>query len=316
MGPIGSGKSSLIEYVFGQGDDDLAPIWVEAAHQDESVLTDPPEFARNLIRAIVGWAREAGAMDEGDRRAFLEQTSRTLPNRTQSSKQSSSFKLALRWIGPEWAREVAETMADPEIERGREDFIASLDRLVDLIVEDLGRTPVVVIDDSDRWLRLESGRRDPLLTAFFTDTCRMLAERNWVLVMAIHPEYCATAAFRTAAANGYFNVQLGVPMIDRSEAIRAIFDARIRTLSNALAETNLLEAGISAADIDGVRTASVDDVFEPGFETILFEFYAANEGNLRTVLTVAQQATQEAIGLGESMVSAASVREATLALAL
>jgi hypothetical protein len=315
IGPIGSGKSSFIETVLSEGKDDLAPIWLEAAHQDETVLSDPPEFARHLIRAVIGWARDAGAMDEDARRSFLLETSATHPNRMRRSRQTSSFKLALKWLEPAWSREVEETLADPEVERNRGDFIASLDRLVDLIVGDLGRTPVVVIDDSDRWLRLEPVRRDPLLTSFFTDTCRMLAERNWALVMAIHPEYTTTAAFRSAAANGYFNVQLGVPFLTDPGAIRAIVDRRIQDVSVALEKAALLEAGIALEMIDDVRAATADDVFGEGFAEVLLECYNATEGNLRAVLTVTQQAVQEAIGLAEPRVSAEGLREATLALA-
>jgi hypothetical protein len=315
IGPIGCGKSSMAEYVMGTAEGDLAPIWISAAHEGEQTLKDPPEFARHLIRQLVGWARDAGAMSSDERDAFLIETSRKLPGRTTRHKQTVSFKLALKWIEPGWSEEVERTLANPDVARNRGDFVASLGRLVELIREDLGRTPVVIVDDSDRWLRLEPSARESLIDSFFTDTCRMLAELDWAVVMAVHPEYCASSPFRSAAANGYFNVQLSVPRIDRPEALRELLDARIRTLATAAEEATQLEAGIDPSSLPPAVDASVDDVFEPGFEAVLLEYYAANDSNLRAVLTVAQQALQETIGLGEDTITTAAIRDARLTLA-
>ncbi len=61
--------------------------------------------------------------------------------------RSTTLAFALKWIEPRWSREIEQTLADPEIERARGDFIASLDRLIELIHEDLDRKPVLIIDD-------------------------------------------------------------------------------------------------------------------------------------------------------------------------
>jgi hypothetical protein len=254
-------------------------------------------------------------MTEIERQAFLFETSDTLPSRAATHKQSVSLKLALNWIEPAWSDEVTETLVNPEVERNPGEFIASLDRLVELIQEDLRRTPVVIIDDSDRWLRLAGPERDALLDAFFADTCRMLAERNWGIVMAVHPEYCATSAFRLATSNGYLNVQLSVPRVDHASAIRELFDTRIRQLGANAEEERLLQAGLDPDSFPTVREASADDVFEEGFETILLQHYQASDSNLRAVLTVAQQALQETLSLDEPLVTNAAVSDATLALA-
>ena len=70
--------------------------------------------------------------------------------------------------------------------------------------------------------------------------------------------------------------------------------------------------------IDPVPTVTVtgSDVFEEGFETLVHEYYEASEHNLRAVLTVAQQALAETVGMGEEIVITASLREAALALAI
>jgi hypothetical protein len=193
-GTIGSGKSSMIEYALS-GCDDVAPIWIDATHESTEVLVEPREFARQLIRAVVAWARAARTMSEDERREALLESSRTLPVRTRREKESFSLRLALTWLGSGWSREVEQTLADPEIERSAEDFVESLDRLIELVHGRLERVPVVVIDDSDRWLRFEREDRERLIKAFFTRTCRMLAERNWALVVR-----CTRSTRRLAAS--------------------------------------------------------------------------------------------------------------------
>jgi hypothetical protein len=304
----------MVEYVLGQGGDDFAPIWVSAGHEGERTLKDPPEFARHLIREIVGWARDAGQMSEDGRREFLLETSSTLGSRSMARKQTLSLKLAVSWIEPGWSNEVEETLGDPEVERNRGDYIASLDRLVTLIQEDLGRTPVVIIDDSDRWLRLPNGDRDALLEAFFADTCRMLAERNWSIVMAVHPEYCAAPAFRDASANGFLNVQLDVARISRPESIRTLLERRFDAVVASAEEQQLFELGLDPRDLPEAGQASVDDVFEDGYEALLLEHYDASDSNLRAVLTVTQQALQETINLDEAVITNAAIRDAALSL--
>jgi hypothetical protein len=312
IGPIGSGKSSLIEYVT-IGAAVFAPIWISVGHESADMLRDPPEFARHLIGEVVRWARDTQAMGDEERRAILAETTPTLPSTTRTHKQDFSLKLALGWLEPSIGDEVQETVADPAVDRPRADFIASLDRLVELIREDLNRVPVVIIDDSDRWLRLDGRLRDALLDGFFSDTCRMLAERNWAVAMAIHPDYCSNGGFREAARNGYFTIQLGIPSFDSPEGLRRLFAARVQSVAEAENEFAALEQGIYPIP---AITVTERDVFEDGFDTLLHEFYEASEQNLRAVLTVAQQALLETVGMGEDIVTTASLREAALALAI
>jgi hypothetical protein len=53
----------------------------------------------------------------------------------------------------------------------------------------------------------------------------------------------------------------------------------------------------------------------PWSPATLHEYYEASGQNLRAVLTVAQQALLETVGLGEELVGLASLRDAALGLA-
>jgi ATPase subunit of ABC transporter with duplicated ATPase domains len=95
IGPIGSGKSSLIEYVTTAGAATFAPIWISVGHESDTMLRDPPEFARHLILEVVRWARDSRAMNEDERRAVLAETTPTLPTTTRAHKQDFSARQAV-----------------------------------------------------------------------------------------------------------------------------------------------------------------------------------------------------------------------------
>jgi hypothetical protein len=140
----------------------------------------------------------------------------------------------------------------------------------------------------------------------------MLAERNWAVAMAIHPDYCSKHGYREAAGNGYFTIQHGMPQLEAPEALRHLFAVRIQSVAAAENEFAALETGIHPIPVIAV---SVSDVFEDDFESLLHEYYEASGQNLRAVLTVVQQALMETVGMGEEVITIASLREAALGLA-
>lgn len=123
----------------------------------------------------------------------------------------------------------------------------------------------------------------------------------------------ATAGSGKPPRNGYFTIQLGIPSFDSPEGLRRLFAARIQWVAEAENEFAALEQGIYPIPAITVRES---DVFEDGFDTLLHEYYEASEQNLRAVLTVAQQALLGTVGMGEDVVTTASLREAALALAI
>jgi hypothetical protein len=149
--------------------------------------------------------------------------------------------LAAKWIEPSWSREIQETLADPEVERSGADLIASLDRLVEFIYE-VGRTPVVVVDDSDRWLNTSADHRDEILEGFFRETARMLAERNWGVLLAVHPEYYAAPSFRQAVGEGFLNSQREVPRLPDADVLMRLVEARIARRAEDADEESLAAA--------------------------------------------------------------------------
>lgn len=289
VGPVGCGKSSLIEFAFRSIGEEFAPIWVSAAHENDRTVQQPSEFARHIIRIVVGWAREADRMDPRQRKQFLVETSRSLPARTDTRQHSFGLKAALSWLTPQYTREVTETLAEPEIERSQAVVIESLDRLVEVIHSQLGRVPVIIIDDSDRWLR---GGREASVEPFFRETCRMLAERNWAVVLAIQPEYQEAAGFQEAMSEGYINRSIAVPMLPDPATLGRLLNYRIREC------------------VDG---AELNDVFTSAAIEHLYQRYA-NGGSLRSALTVVDQALSTTIDGRRDRIDEVAVDEAAAGL--
>ncbi len=101
-------------------------------------------------------------------------------------------------------------------------------------------------------------------------------------------------------------------MMQRCVAVAYRRRFRIQSVAEAEKELRALEEGITPVPPISVDVA---DVFEHDFDALLRGYYAASDQNLRPVPTVAQQALLEAVGLGEEIISIASLREAALGLA-
>jgi hypothetical protein len=304
VGPVGSGKSSLIEYVFSQTSEPLAPLLVSAAHEGVTTLTDPTEFARHVIRQTVRWADEVGAMDAEEQHAALTSTALRYGASSASASYSVGVKLAAKWIEPSWSREVVNTLADPEVERSRAEFVESLSRLVELIYG-WGRTPVLIIDDFDIWVNVAANGDQASLDAFFVHTCRMLSERNWGIVLSVQPEFCGLASFRDARAQGFLNDQVELPHLSPS-SLRRILDERISYAAESADE----QAQVEGSDVR-LAPANSADVFDEGFEEFLFTGYR-RDWNIRPVLRIAESALRASVGSGESTISVGVLRDAML----
>lgn len=305
VGAVGSGKSSLLEYVLSTTDDPLAPLWVSAGHEGERTLTDPTEFARHVIRQIVRWAGPLGRMTTTEERAALVATTAAQPSMTTTSSQTIGFKIAAGWLEPSWSREVVRTLVDPEVERSRSEFVDSLRDLVALI-HDWGLRPLLIVDDFDIWVSTAVGGDQRKIDVFFEQTCRMLAELNWGVVISVQPEYCGLAGFVAAREQRYLNERMELPQLD-ARALLQIFDERVL---HAVAARN--DAATAAGEPALLGASGAHDAFEPGFEETLHGRYR-RDWNLRPVLGIAETALRNALAEGDERVSIAALRAAMVA---
>lgn len=254
VGATGTGKSSVIEHVLGPLVEGLAPLTVPVALERPEIATEPADFADHLASLIARWVRYAQPDDAGQ----VDAITRRKAAATQKFSLAPSWLEAKVELGYELQR-AAEQPATSATER-----ITQAAQLLDLINAD-GLVPVIVLDDTDRWLAT-SWQPDSvrLRQGFFGRIVRLIAdELGAAAVVAVHPEYLADPAYQQA--QGFLEPVVTVPPIPGPQAVAAILRRRCEL---ALDHTG-------AVDPD-------PNLVTPAAAAILYDGYArAGTGNIR-----------------------------------
>jgi hypothetical protein len=283
VGERGGGKSSVAEWVLH--DPPLAAIDVPVAGEPDETVTDPKAFAQHLVQRTARYAQEALALPDEERETLLRRASdRVLVgNRQTTLRLGAAVKLWL--LQPDVAREVSETLSGDLMNRSTAEVLDVVDDLIALVkMHDL--QPVIVIDDSDRWLR-ESDRRH-LVKPFFRDTFRVLAERSAALVVAVHRDYYDVADL-TELTDGMLELPIEVPALEAVDQLGRILDRRMQH-----------------AEFDPDHRQA----FEPAAVVTLFEHYEGKaNGSIRQTLGRVQQALDQAVQRGDDIVTVHVVKD-------
>jgi hypothetical protein len=158
------------------------------------------------------------------------------------------------------------------------------------------RVPVLIMEDTDAWLRGPSASAtadpDPELAAHFFERSleRFAREQELSIVVAVHETYRKTVGY--ARARQVFSGEIEVPPLARPDrALRAILQHRIGR--------------------SGVET-TVGEVFEEAAIVRLEAEYDAGRRDLRRVLRIADRALSGAGPEFPSRLSAGHVRAAAI----
>jgi hypothetical protein len=284
VGGRGVGKSSMLESVLGPLAESFAPILVRVALEPDRTILDPERFARHVCTTIIHYAREAANIGDDDARAALREAG--IMSRPQATTH-------VRFGAPRWmltgelsrdVRQTAETVADA---RSVADIWDVIGRVLHVIrFEEL--RPVLLFDDTDRWLRIPGDDHTTRVTAFFRQL-RNLAELHAPLAVAVHTEYLAMPAYSTLT-QGIFTRQIDLPRIQTRSGLRLLLDRRI------------------ACDSNG---AGVADVFTPAAVDRLFAHYAEKpDRTLRAVVAIASAALSEAAAYGKDEIDETTIEDA------
>ena len=216
VGPSGSGKTSVTESVLGPLVEGLAPIPVPVYVETPEIATDPAMFARHLVGLVRRWVhgglpRQAGRVaDVGDR----------LRGRTQK------YSVAPSWLG-------AKVELGYELRQATEDYPTSSSERLDqarqllsiIAANDL--RPVLVLDDTDRWLNASwQPDSETVRAAFFGRVIRVLAEDLATsAVVAVHPSYLSDPDYR--AASGFLDTTIRLPALPSTAAVGRVLSRRV-----------------------------------------------------------------------------------------
>lgn len=247
VGPSGSGKSSVLSYLAHRGDTQTAFIIVPVTGMPEPQVSEPLHVARRIVEELDRLARES--------------TAAAVPDSIQ-------LQAGMPWLNATLAFDLSERASQ---------HVGSLSEAREVLgslLDEVGRTgaaPVLVFDDTDRWLdgfgfTDARGARD----GFFSRALRWLADEIPAsLAVCIHEQYLD---------GGWLPASVGprveIPPLSSAGHLRRLIDHRLEASG-----AELLANDIFAADA-------------------LLALWARHQTeaarSLRATLRLAKQAVQEA----------------------
>ena len=175
VGAMGAGKSSVLSYTLTPARG-FAALPISVAPESDDTVTDPGGFAQHVVRVISTWAAEVEMLSGEQRDELLRAVadSHALPSRAKQTH--AGIALQLPWlVKGEVARDIRRELEPAtELARSAVEHLDALKRLARLI-RAIELEPLLVIDDSDRWLRRGEPRGE-IVGAFFGRVVRELAE--------------------------------------------------------------------------------------------------------------------------------------------
>jgi hypothetical protein len=286
IGASGSGKSGVTAYVLDRVTTSFAPIRVPVFYETEETVRNPGAFARYLLQRLAREALKVEAIDEHQRAKLLQEASQRLvtPSRTIGTHVGGGVEVPWLLKG-EAARDVATTIAGADLEGSTQDAIDAVDEAI-ASIRSQGLVPVIVLDDTDRWLQIGDIDRTELVGAFFGSIVRMLAERGCGLVVAVHDSYPAMREYREGVA-GFLTETITLPAVPSADGLTQILQHRIEIQ---------------------VEGGAATDAFESEALAALFSYYeSASSRNLRKVLQVAHEALATAVVAGSDRIGSSLI---------
>lgn len=292
QGPIGCGKTSVLRYALDDPETEVAPIWVSVAFDDDAVVRDVRRFAAHLIQSVIRDAQRAGTLSPRERDAILSASAARRP--LPGSERRLASRLAARfWVASgDLSREVTATLSGVDLQRPAGEVLEAVNRALETIAA-ADRQPVIVIDDSDSFMRRHGGvwSREELVAAFFGPVLRALTELNAGVVVAVHDEYLEMPAFEQARReHGALERLIAIPPVVSGQLAR-ILDRRSQMAADASREEALTDPAVDAlAELNRTRTAR----------------------NLRTTLGIAHAALVAAVDRGAELIEEQDVARAAV----
>jgi hypothetical protein len=219
VGISGSGKSSITQNVLGPLVEGLAPLPITVAIERPEIAQDPAEFAGHLVQLVEQWVVNALPKQAGRGREI------TTPHGSPGRVSRQRFSVAPQWLSAkvELAYELQQASAQTPLTSSQR--MDQARQLLDLIRSE-GLQPVLVLDDTDKWLNT-TWQPDAAMVraAFFGRVVRVLAEElATAAVLAVHPAYLEDDEYRSAAV--FLDTTIHVPKIPGAAAVGQILGRR------------------------------------------------------------------------------------------
>ncbi len=282
VGDSGTGKSSLTASVLGPLVEGIAPVLIPVAIEPDATVSEPRAMFAHIAAVISRAAAEGAGMSDSDREAAL---ARLTAQRPVGRTGGRGLRLAGGWMGATLSAELSKQAGPPQsIARSASEALEVVHQMLAAIHRE-NLVPVLVFDDTDRWLR-GSAFADPgtLARSFFGRVLPALADLRCAVVVAVHREYLTDDGIRGDVERA-LDTRLEVPTLGEPGAIAEIIASRVRAH---------LDSSIPA-----LRDVMTDEAIER-----LFQLYQTGlRGELRGVLRTAHAALTEACDTGTGIIT-------------
>lgn len=286
IGSSGSGKSSVLAHALLGGVGRFAPIAVPLSVTTNDSLS-PALVADRLIREVAEAAHLARAVSDSEREATHAGRAAERPVRS-----GRNITASLKWLGVELALDL-QRQTEVDVRVSAEEKMEVVDQVLGRISRE-GLAPVIVFDDTGRWLP-GVGYEDPTrnVEAFFGRVVRWIGDLGFAVVVAVHAAYFTDVAPRAQLLDA-LDTPIDVPRLPDETALQAVLKRR---LAHACVDSDY-------------AAATLQDVFDDDAVAALYGRYVDDHLTVRGVVKPAHLAMIEAADAGLSRISAAAVNAA------
>ena len=222
VGVSGSGKSSLIQHVLGPLAEGVAPITVPVSVEAIDRVTDVREVVSLVVQAIVD-------QPETDLRYTDQQEALSGAATLRSTRDRGSWvgSIGANWKGAGLSLALERQAPTHEVlNRSAASALESLQTLLMRIGrEDL--VPVLVFDDTDRWLASPGTPRREAARTFFSDVLPALRGLSASIVVAAQTAYFEDPELRDHL-DRTLSDRVEIPALPSLEALGKVLESRIR----------------------------------------------------------------------------------------
>lgn len=247
VGDSGTGKSSMVASVLGPLTGGVAPIVVPVARESFDVVREPRAMFAHLVSVVTAHAREAAVLSEEDREKAL---ARVTAHRPLGRTPARSARVSVGWMGAALAGElVRQAPQEQSLARSATETLEVVHQMVELVrAESL--VPVLVFDDTDRWLS-GSAFREPerLVASFFGRVLHELADLRCALVVAVHRRYLDDQGTRRDVRRT-LETRIEVPPLTSAVAIGKVLGSRVRAHAPRRGRGPGVDDALSAAAVE------------------------------------------------------------------
>lgn len=255
LGASGAGKSSVVAYTLGPLVEGIFPIPVPVYPEPSAVAGNGTEFVAHLVRTI---SRMLQSSVPGLSRPARQLEQRATGPGSGLRRQRFSAGWRSAGMGPELAYELERAVSEPAPTAGQ--VLDQGRQILDLVAAD-GLVPILILDDTDRWVAATRPEIAAIRREFFLTVPRLLAEDLGApAVIAVHPEYLQDSGYQ--AAQGFLTDAIRVPSVPSAAGVGAVLARRVELARDT-------------------ETPDVSEVFTDDALEVLFAHYSAWPSNLR-----------------------------------